>query len=101
MRLIDADALRKSFEKWRDDFAQLMSSYGNDKASLMDDVLWEVDAMPTVEAVPVVHAHWIKTGLGMRCSNPKCNCLSSLWDDNLKSTFCPWCGAKMDLEDKL
>ena len=55
-----------------------------------------VQKAPAVEAVEVVHAHWIKTDRGMKCSNPECRCLSAPWDDNLKSTFCPWCGARMD-----
>ena len=48
------------------------------------------------KAEGVKHAYWIRTGRGMKCSNPECRCLSALWDDNLKSTFCPWCGARMD-----
>jgi hypothetical protein len=40
------------------------------------------------------HAFWIKTENGMKCS--ACGCRSSLWDEYLKSTFCPWCGARMD-----
>ena len=42
------------------------------------------------------HGFWIKTEKGMKCS--ECGCSSSLWDECLKSTFCPWCGARMDGE---
>ncbi len=93
-RLIDANAGKKRF-------VAIGKSAEYNGVLHMVVPISEIDKLPTVDAVPVVHAHWIKTGRGMRCSNPKCNCLSSLWDDNLKSTFCPWCGAKMDLEDKL
>ena len=41
----------------------------------------------------VKHGEWIKTDKGQKCSN--CKCLSSLADDNLKSVYCPWCGADM------
>ena len=64
----------------------------------VETVLEYAENMPRVEAEPVVHAHWVKTDRGMRCSNPACRCLSSLWDDNLESRFCPWCGAHMDEE---
>lgn len=57
-----------------------------------------LESVPAVEAEPVVHAHWIRTDLGMKCSNPKCRRLSCLWDGDLKSRFCPWCGAHMDEE---
>lgn len=50
---------------------------------------------PTADVVEVRHGHWVETAhKGYKCS--LCNCLSSLFDENLKSEFCPWCGAKMD-----
>lgn len=49
---------------------------------------------PAADVAPVVHGEWIKTEKGYKCS--QCNCLSGLFDQNLHSIFCPWCGAKMD-----
>lgn len=50
---------------------------------------------PTADVVEVRHGHWVETAhKGYKCS--LCNCLSSLFDENLKSEFCPWCGARMD-----
>ena len=50
---------------------------------------------PAADVAPVRHGRWIETAhKGYKCS--LCNCLSSLFDENLKSEFCPWCGAKMD-----
>ena len=50
---------------------------------------------PSADVVEVRHGHWVETAhKGYKCS--LCNCLSSLFDENLKSEFCPWCGAKMD-----
>lgn len=57
----------------------------------------------TIEAKPVVHAHWnIVVDKGdpesfpedleyPQCSNPKCGKISMV-----KSEFCPHCGAQMD-----
>lgn len=55
----------------------------------------ELEAFPTADVAPVRHGRWIETAhKGYKCS--LCNCLSSLFDENLKSEFCPWCGARMD-----
>lgn len=63
---------------------------------LYDSYMNEVENIPAADVVEVVHGEWVKTDKGQKCSN--CNCLSSLWDNNLKSVYCPWCGAKMDGE---
>ena len=55
-----------------------------------------IRSAPAADVVEVVYGEWVKTDKGQKCSN--CNCLSSLWDNNLKSVYCPWCGAKMDVE---
>lgn len=39
-------------------------------------------------------AYWIAGQNGYKCSS--CNCMSSLQDNNLKSTYCPWCGKEME-----
>lgn len=50
---------------------------------------------PATDVAPVRHGRWVETiHKGYKCS--LCNCLSSLFDENLKSEYCPWCGAKMD-----
>jgi len=60
------------------------------------------ELMPTVDAVPVVHAHW--EGEEYSCSNCHEN-LNSIMDGwswfsgGFNGTpYCPYCGAKMDLE---
>ena len=55
---------------------------------------------PTTDVAEVKHGEWIKTDKGQKCSS--CNCLSSLANANLKSVYCPWCGAKMghDIKEK-
>lgn len=78
MRLIDADAL--------------MERYGEPCHSFLD----VIEDMPTIYAVPVVHAKWIAYWIGdaikpiYRCSN--CDRLAVV----TKTNYCPKCGARMD-----
>lgn len=58
----------------------------------------EINEQPTIEAVPVVHGYWSKTGcsdlddiyFGRKCSV----CGFAICGD--ACNFCPDCGAKMD-----
>ena len=58
-----------------------------------------IDAMPTVDAVEVVHGRWIFVNGKCGCSECR-NCLS--YDGNgvildlSRLPYCPHCGAKMD-----
>ena len=55
------------------------------------DYIYMIEDMPTVEARPVVHAHWKHH---MQCS--ECGQV-----DITEPNFCPYCGAQMDeKEDK-
>lgn len=84
MRLIDADTAIEKFNEAED--------Y---KGYLKRDPEIILNSIPTVDAVPVVHAHWIYVELGTptrwsyRCS--KCSRLSGF-----PSEYCPYCGAIMD-----
>lgn len=53
-------------------------------------VLEKIDATPTVDVAPVVHAEWIQDGCMYKCSN--CGNRESYYDD----CYCRVCGAKMD-----
>lgn len=66
----------------------------SDKSSGAFEALYRLRLAPVADVAPVVHGEWIKTEKGYKCS--QCNCLSGLFDQNLHSIFCPWCGAKMD-----
>lgn len=50
---------------------------------------------PTLDYEPVVHAHWIDADYGKwkKCSH----CFRT---NQYYSKYCPWCGAKMDEEQK-
>ena len=50
------------------------------------------DAIPSVDAAPVVHGRWINNSALNKCS--KCR---TYWDT--KTNFCPNCGARMDGKD--
>ena len=88
MRLIDADKI-EPYEQ-----LELLSN-GHihiDRMAYMNDI----DALPTVDAVPVRHGHWIPCHPlgddgpeGYMCSV----CRVGGWE---KTDFCPHCGARMD-----
>lgn len=96
MRSIDADYLKTKVHR----------VYGYPGRVLESDI----DGAPTLDVMPVVHAHWIP-----ECPN-KCNgkaykhtcseCGKSVYDerqvsvDEMEYYFCPHCGAKMDEEQE-
>lgn len=111
MRLIDADALVKSFQE----SYYLLSSYYDENyedenevieselISFVEAILRTKDA-PTIEAEPVRHGKWahkyyptVWYGPG---EPPEWIC--SECQDRAYNThdYCPNCGAKMDLEEK-
>lgn len=87
-RLIDANLLEPS---------EVYMNYGFTRIVYMDDI----DEMPTVEAEPIRHGHWVDMGDFESCS--VCNGThlkeyqtyygKCLW---VKMDYCPHCGAKMD-----
>ena len=87
MRLIDAEALEEEIVK--------TMRYVPKDAVL--DVACMVNRAPTIEAKPVVHAHWeCAQWYEHQCSN--CGDFALLNDKNIdcKSNYCPHCGAVMD-----
>lgn len=84
MRLIDAEAFEEEIVK--------TMRYVPKDAVL--DVACMVNRAPTIEAKPVVHAHWEEIANGfMVCSH----CKESV-EENRKYSYCPICGAQMDEE---
>ena len=65
----------------------------NDFSQQMDVILAIVDAQPAADVAPVVHGRWkpYRKNLG-KCS--ECGEVVQI-----RSNYCPNCGAKMDLED--
>lgn len=90
MRLIDADELEK--KKY---------SYFSHKTAKYRQVVFmgDVDHMPTIDAVPVVHGRWL-FGTTMNREWMKCSeCLVSQTPTGVFS-YCPNCGARMDGSDE-
>ena len=86
MRLIDADKIQ-----WK--------SYPNDYGETNDDYVekCDIDNMPTVDAVPVVHGRWKAGRFNLETGNyeeqcTRCRNFSKEYD----KPYCPNCGAKMD-----
>ena len=86
MRLIDADELLK------------------DKVSNAYISRFEIESMPTIDAEPVVHGHWIEKSDGAElqlvCEKCGYDYIEADPDCIERHNFCPNCGAKMDEEVK-
>lgn len=83
MRPIDADALLEKMQR----------------TSRYFSVVYDVDAMPTLDVAPVVHGHFVHDGPRFtggvdwwHCSN----CGGLLSGVETQFEYCPHCGAKMD-----
>ena len=80
MRLIDADEL-----------LSIVRSMTVVDKSVMHRILIQ---MPTVDAVPVRHGHWIEDPDDWECQCSECGHLSSC-----RTVYCSACGARMDGKD--
>jgi hypothetical protein len=84
MRPIDADEMKNFFK-------------GNNEAVKFFHTL--IDAQPTIDVAPSVHAHWIQKksyddkSYDFECSNCHRILQCGIFE---KTPFCLWCGAKMD-----
>ena len=71
-----------------------------DPYNVLTEVRDRIEALPTVDAVPVVHGHWEIVPndenrddyYKMRCSV----CGETLWSIQSEELYCCKCGAKMD-----
>lgn len=107
MRLIDAEALA---EKIKEKINVLERDLLLDKGSWLSNIrlVWfkklliMVEALPTIEAKPVVHAHWV-TDFDFDPEEEQelyfyfCSkCKDTLFGDKEDFKYCPYCGAQMD-----
>ena len=86
MRLVDADKIR-----WK--------SYPNDYGETNEDYVGkcDIDNMPTVDAVPVVHGRWGTGRFNLETGNYEEQCTRCLnFSKEYGKPYCPNCGAKMD-----
>lgn len=104
MRLIDAEAFVKELKKFLITIHQTYLA-----AAVLRIVKKVINKQPTIEAKPVVHAHWFMTEYEyFDCSN----CGVAIWNGcdstaqakqmlankEVMFKFCPYCGAQMDEE---
>lgn len=97
---IERGTLRKILENWRDAHADADDEQG---CGLLEDVIWEVDAQPAADVVPVQHARWSRPYLKwpwtlFKIKNPYCFCTNCICAVKAKkiTKYCPECGAQMD-----
>lgn len=96
MRLIDADELQK--------FPIRIDHYDTEHGDLnfvlgIETALEYADNMPTIDAEPVKHAHWIKTLSPYHFKCSLCRVIENIKYHSVEDhKFCWYCGAKMDGE---
>ena len=97
MRLIDAEAL------WCRLMQEAIEEQENDNAKIVegiDKAIHCIDVAPTIEAKPVVHAHWEE----VQCSKNsakwlhRVSCSNCHNEGHKRYDYCPHCGAQMDEE---
>ena len=103
-RLIDVEALKKSIRETTAytfaDTCQMVTGASNQTVWYREqDISRCIATTPTVEAKPVVHAHWTGSD-GTHCSHCKRSYMDVADADSYESgdipDFCPYCGAQMD-----
>lgn len=112
MKLIDADALKKEIHRYALDVycinlenSKEFAGYstGENYCEGLYEATELIDNLPTIDAVPVVHGHWVynKDTGEIRCN--LCNALVgvTMYSDDVEpiaevENFCFNCGAKMD-----
>ena len=100
-RLIDANELLRIYKKW---IPQLILPQDQKDKEAIETCIKVLEDQPTVDAAPVVHAHWkewwppkhmIMTGEEMLYV---CSACTAKYSDIENKRYCPWCGAIMDEE---
>lgn len=90
MRLIDAEDILVGWQRTG------IKEYDEGKEAGIDLVLAIIDHLPTIEAKPVVRAHWEQDGVWDICSNCKRSTLQPRIKGLPQYKYCPHCGAQMD-----
>lgn len=88
MRLVDADEAKKYLYEHLDDLHIIAAQNA-------------IDEMPTIDAQPVKHGHWVELPKALNPNETPCQCSNckhviSFYYGYPKSKFCDECGAKMD-----
>ena len=112
-RYIDADAYAAEMKTRQDACLELMNAaremdnekmYGQKSAafSVFVEAKLTLDAMPTIDAVPVVHGYNLRedTPSLFECSICGWSCNDTYYGDTDTYNYCPNCGARMDGKEK-
>lgn len=98
-RLIRESDVIKLIDEWLDNYP--LPRHVEKGLMSHEELLAYIAEAPTIEAKPVVHAHWDKLcpekGVlaGATCSN--CKVCAGYWDETMEEfDYCPFCGAQMD-----
>ena len=92
MRLIDAEAAKNAlYELKKKGISFIPTSFICDT----------IDNVPTIEAKPVVHAHWDENRCCTHCERTYMDIAIAVWEDFSENegdipSWCPYCGAQMD-----
>lgn len=78
MRLIDANALTAEMQKLLTNNDTLIDEW------LSDRIVEEIEDAPTIEAEPIKHGRWLKTGQ------------SFVFPEKFRNYFCSECGFELD-----
>lgn len=100
MRLIDADILKEikfTIPPYR--------GCGKNPLTVLTGLfITAIDTQPTIDAVPVVHGHWICKNviseLQITCNKCRYSYIEADSECEQRYKYCPDCGAKMDEEVK-
>ena len=95
-RLIDADSIPKVLDALCEKCGGYKRNKGECEYCKMDLFGDEVMALPTIDAVPVVHGHWEESVYRGMLVCSKCRIYHIAKGDEYDFTYCPHCGAKMD-----
>lgn len=101
MRLIDAGALKEIIKERR---TNIEKNHGVEVGFAIGMLLAceaIIDEQPTIEAKPVVHAHWDKDRCCTHCGRTYMDIAIAVWEDFSENeadipSCCPYCGAQMD-----
>ena len=94
-RLIRESDVIKNIDEWLDNYP--LPRHVEKGLQSHEELLAYIEEAPTIEAKPIVHAHWEKWGCeGTVCSNCYGRVLYECDEQEKKSKYCPHCGATMD-----
>lgn len=66
---------------------------------IYDQIMYDIEHIPAADVEEVKHGKWIEYLPVLRVGNLQIGCSECGLTNDFKTSYCPNCGAKMDLED--